>query len=113
MERKKKLLLPIVDLAKQNSLKITNVQVIGWDPALLEDVSLFISHQPPNFLFVLNQEINVLQNMPLDSFQYIYTSVYPHNLNDTDKYLKRFGFYREETVMTVEKYGESLYSRDN
>jgi hypothetical protein len=114
MERKKKLLLPIIDLAKQNSLKITNIQCLGYDPSFIENVSLFISHQPANFLLILNQgenELQCLQKMQLNSFQYIYTAVYPHNLNQMDQFLKKHGFYREETVMTVEKYGETFYSR--
>jgi hypothetical protein len=114
MERKKKLLLPIPDLAKKNVLKISSIESIGYNPALVENVSLFISHQQPNFLLILNQgekELECLQNMSLDSFQYIYTAIYPYNLNQIDKYLNKQGFYREETVMTVEKYGEAFFAR--
>lgn len=114
MERKKKLLLPIEDLAKRNVLKITSIECIGCSPSLLENVSNFVSHQPANFLLILNQEENELislQNMCLDSFQYIYTAIYPHNLNQMDRYLKKYGFYREETVMNAEKYGEAFFAR--
>jgi hypothetical protein len=114
MERKKKLLLPIPDLAKRNVLKITSIESIGFNPVLVEDVSLFISHQQPNFLLILNQgekELECLQNMCLVPFQYIYTAIYPHNFNQMDRYLKKNGFYREETVMTMEKYGEAFFAR--
>lgn len=114
MERKKKLLLPIIDLAKQNCLKITNIQCLGYDPSFIQDVALFISNQPANFLFILNQgekELQILQKMQLNSFQYIYTAIYTHNLNQMDLFLKQHGFYRAETVMNAEKYGEAFYSR--
>ena len=114
MERKKKLLLPIADLVKRNVLKITNIQFLGCDPAFIEDASLFVSHQQPNFLFILNQgekELELLQRTNLLPFQYIYTPIYTHNLNKMDQYLQKCGFYREETVMTALKYGEAFFAR--
>lgn len=114
MERKKKLLLPFQDLAKTNVLKITSIECIGCDPAFIQGASLFFSRGQPNFLFILNQgekELECLQAMILDSIKYIYTSIYPHNLNRMDNYLKKLGFNREETIMTVESYGEAFFSR--
>lgn len=66
-----------------------------------------------NFLVLRgnSNDFEILSNSSLLSFDFIYCCVDPFSLNNLDKLLEKQGFFREETVMTVEKWGEAFYKR--
>lgn len=66
-----------------------------------------------NFLFLrgTSRDYEILSSSLLLFFDFIYCTIDPLSLNNIDKLLERNGFFREETIMTVEKWGEAFYKR--
>ncbi len=66
-----------------------------------------------NFLFLrgTSKDYEILSSSLLLFFDFIYCTIDPLSLNNIDKLLERNGFFREETIMTVEKWGEAFYKR--